>query len=117
MSANDRQVGGDHYNNKAVQPWDAMEAWMTPSEFQGFLRGNAIKYLARCGDKGGLEDLRKAQHYLEKLIEVTLPDAVRSKEMSRSMADAVEKITTQAVGFSTRHKPPHPPISWVNWNP
>ena len=35
----------------------------------GFLRGNAIKYLARCDDKGGLEDLKKARHYLDKLIE------------------------------------------------
>ena len=31
--------------------------------------GNAIKYLARCDDKGGLEDLKKARHYLDKLIE------------------------------------------------
>lgn len=69
MSANDRQEGGSHYASKKVQPWAAMEAWMTPAEFAGFLRGNAIKYLARCNDKGGIEDLKKAQHYLEKLIE------------------------------------------------
>lgn len=64
-----RQVGGTHYTSKAVQPWDAMEAWMTPEQFSGYLRGNAIKYLARCDDKGGIEDLQKAQHYLGKLIE------------------------------------------------
>ena len=65
------QVGGDHYTSKAIQPWDAMEAWMPDFQFIGFLRGNAIKYLARAGTKGSaLEDYKKAQHYLDKLIEV-----------------------------------------------
>lgn len=67
--ADDKQVGGKHYVSKAIQPWDAMQAWMTPEQFSGYLRGNAIKYLARCDDKGGVEDLKKAAHYLEKLIE------------------------------------------------
>lgn len=71
-----KQIGGDHYVSKAIQPWDAMEAWMTPDEFVGFLRGNAIKYLARAGSKGdALEDYRKAQHYLARLIEVMTNDA------------------------------------------
>ena len=66
------QVGGEHYTAMSVQPWDAMRAWMTPEQFQGFLRGNAIKYLARTGHKvsaaGEVEDLRKARHYLDALI-------------------------------------------------
>ena len=66
-TADFRQVGGSHYIEVSVQPWDAMEAWMSHEEFAGFLRGNAIKYLAR--DKGGLEDIKKAQHYIDKLIE------------------------------------------------
>lgn len=67
----DIQIGGDHYRTKAVQPWDAMEAWMTEEQFIGFLRGNAIKYLARAGSKGDpMIDYRKAQHYMAKLIEV-----------------------------------------------
>ena len=70
MNANSYQVGGQHYSSKSVQPWEAMQSWMNPEQFAGFLRGNAIKYLARCDDKGGLEDLKKAQHYLAKLIEV-----------------------------------------------
>lgn len=67
--ANSYQVAGDHYVSKTIQPWDAMQAWMTPEQFAGFLRGNAIKYLARCDDKGGVDDLKKARHYLDKLIE------------------------------------------------
>jgi hypothetical protein len=65
-----QQVGGDHYRSKSIQPWDAMEAWMSREEFTGFLRGNAIKYLARYRDKGGIEDLKKSRHYLDKLIEI-----------------------------------------------
>lgn len=65
----DMQVGGDHYKNKKVQPWDSMKAWFTHEEFCGYLRGNVIKYVARYKDKGGLEDLKKAAHYLQKLIE------------------------------------------------
>lgn len=70
------QVGGDHYTSKCIQPWDAMQAWMTPEQFHGFLRANAIKYLARAGSKGdALEDYRKAQHYIAKLIEVVTDGA------------------------------------------
>jgi hypothetical protein len=70
MTARSRQVGGAHYAKHSIQPWDAMEQWMSNEEFAGFLRGNAIKYLARCKDKGGVEDVKKAQHYIEKLLEI-----------------------------------------------
>ena len=69
MSANEIQVGGDHYQSKKIQPWEAMEAWMSPEQFEGFLRGNVIKYIARYKDKDGLKDVQKARHYLDKLIE------------------------------------------------
>jgi len=65
MSANDEQHGGTHYKVKAIQPWDYIVA-----NKLGFLEGNAIKYLTRWRDKGGVEDLKKAQHYIQKLIEV-----------------------------------------------
>ena len=67
-----RQVGGDHYMNMGVQPWRAMESWMTDEQLIGFMMGNVIKYVARWQEKNGIEDLRKASHYLEKLIEVEL---------------------------------------------
>ena len=69
-TANATQVGGNHYASKAVQPWDAMQAWLSREEFAGYLRGNVIKYMARCNDKGGIEDVQKARHYIDKLIEV-----------------------------------------------
>ena len=58
------QIGGNHYKSLTVQPWDAMESWLTPEEFRGFLKGNAVKYLARTKNA---DDLLKAQHYLLKL--------------------------------------------------
>jgi hypothetical protein len=69
VTADAYQIGGDHYKELAVQPWSAMQSWMSDSEFAGFLRGNAIKYLARAGRKGdALQDLQKAMHYLAKLV-------------------------------------------------
>jgi len=64
--ANEQQVGGAHYAVKAIQPWDYIIA-----NDLGYLEGNVVKYVSRWKDKGGIEDLKKAQHYLQKLIEVT----------------------------------------------
>lgn len=64
------QLGGTHYTDKKIQPWDAMQEWMTEEQFKGFLIGNVIKYISRFQDKGGVLDLQKCKHYLDKLIEV-----------------------------------------------
>ena len=64
-TANDVQVAGTHYKDKAIQPWD----YIVANEL-GYLEGNIVKYVSRWKDKGGLDDLKKAQHYLAKLIEV-----------------------------------------------
>ena len=67
-----KQVGGSHYSDLSIEPWVAIESWLSKEQFEGFLRGNVIKYLARYEAKGGVEDLRKARHYLNKLIEVKI---------------------------------------------
>jgi len=64
MSANKRQVGGDHYVGQ-VQHWD----WAA-SEDLDYFQGAITKYVARWKKKNGLEDLKKAQNYLEKYIEL-----------------------------------------------
>jgi hypothetical protein len=64
--ANAVQVGGEHYKDKHIQPWDYIVA-----NNLGYLEGNIIKYVSRWKDKNGVQDLRKAQHYLQKLIETT----------------------------------------------
>ena len=68
-SADERQVGGKHYKDMGVQPWDVMQAVLTPEEFRGFLRGNIIKYGMRQGLKGS-DDAEKARHYIQKLNEL-----------------------------------------------
>jgi hypothetical protein len=65
MSANDTQEGGNHYKNMTMQPWDYIVA-----NNLGYLEGNVVKYVTRYKEKGGIEDLKKARHYLDKLIEV-----------------------------------------------
>lgn len=68
MSANDKQVGGDHYQLE-IQPWD----YITLNRL-GYLEGNVIKYVTRHKEKNGMRDLEKAKHYIDKLIEVEYGD-------------------------------------------
>lgn len=70
VSADARQVGGSHYRDMQMQPWDVMQAVLTPEEFRGFLKGNVIKYAMRQGKKEGTDDAGKAQHYRQKLAEI-----------------------------------------------
>lgn len=58
-----KQVGGEHYFN-AIQPWDIIRAWDL-----NYWEGNVIKYVLRHKGKNKTEDLAKAIHYLEYLIE------------------------------------------------
>lgn len=46
-----------------------MRANCPPEQVEGFLRGNALKYLQRYDKKNGVQDLKKARHYIEMLIE------------------------------------------------
>lgn len=75
MNANQKQVGGNHYKTEAgVQHWDLVYLI-----FGGdYLLGNASKYMARIGKKGGpekaVEDIDKAMHYLQKKREHLLAE-------------------------------------------
>lgn len=64
MKANDKQIGGSHYA-MPIQAWDFIAV-----NGIGFMEGSAISYLSRWRRKGGVEDLRKAIHFIEKLIEL-----------------------------------------------
>jgi hypothetical protein len=64
-NANAQQVSGKHYKEKEIQPWDYIYA-----NNLGYFEGNCVKYVSRWKDKGGIADLQKAIHYLEKLIEL-----------------------------------------------
>ena len=58
-----------HYCQDGIECIKAIEASMTPEEFQGYCKGNVIKYVWRFREKNGLEDLKKAQVYLNWMIE------------------------------------------------
>ncbi len=57
-----------HYNQSGIECIDAIAASMTPEEFQAYLKGNVQKYLWRYQHKNGVEDCRKAQWYLDRLV-------------------------------------------------
>jgi hypothetical protein len=58
-----------HYNTGAVECIEAIEASMTAEAYQGYLKGNTLKYLWRFSYKGkAIQDLEKAQWYLNKLL-------------------------------------------------
>jgi hypothetical protein len=82
MTANDQQVGGRHYIDKPFQPWDFIVG-----NKLGYLEGNIIKYVSRYKEKNGIEDLIKASHYLDKLIEVTRNEQKRISEVTVSATD------------------------------
>lgn len=76
--ANDRQVGGSHYKDVEgicphckgkIQHWDLYAK-------SPYLIGNATKYITRALLKNGLQDVEKAMHYIQKIIEVFFPDKI-----------------------------------------
>ena len=67
--ATDKQVGGDHYRRMKIQPIEFITA-----NNLGFCVGNVIKYCCRYKSKNGKEDLLKARHYIDLLIESEYPE-------------------------------------------
>ena len=64
MKSFKKQVGGKHYKNYKIQPVE----FIIKNNI-GFVEGNIIKYILRFKEKGGVQDLLKAKHYIELLIE------------------------------------------------
>jgi hypothetical protein len=73
--ARDMQVGGNHYKDMAIQPVEYIHR-----NGIGFVEGAVIKYVSRWRAKNGVEDLKKAKHMLELLIEMetTAPQSLKS---------------------------------------
>jgi hypothetical protein len=64
MSAYKKQIGGNHYSKFKVQP----SKFINDNKLL-FAEGNAIKYICRHTHKGGKQDLLKAKHYIDMIIE------------------------------------------------
>jgi UDP-3-O-acyl-N-acetylglucosamine deacetylase len=65
MSALNTQEGGNHYKDMKIQPVEFIHANEIP-----FIEGCIIKYVARWKNKNGIQDLKKAKHFIELLIEL-----------------------------------------------
>ncbi len=64
IAASQKQIGGDHYKTLPIQPSEYIV-----KNGLGWYEGNAIKYITRHKQKGGKQDILKAIHYLELLLE------------------------------------------------
>lgn len=74
MSANDKQVAGTHYK-AGIEHWDFVVA-----NDLDYFQGQITKYVTRWKKKNGITDLLKAQHFLEKYIEVVRSQHVKDIE-------------------------------------
>jgi hypothetical protein len=75
MSANDRQVGGSHYKKGGEEHWD--RAYRLDYDIFQYI---ITKWIERWRDKGGIQDLEKARHALEKYIEVAKAEELAAVE-------------------------------------
>ena len=83
-----------HYQKGGVECIEAIEASMTPEAFKGFLKGNCIKYLYRYENKNGLEDLKKAEWYLLRLIALRENEEAFASEIMETIGGAVSSFVT-----------------------
>lgn len=74
-TALDTQVGGDHYKVQGIQPVEFIQA-----NKLNFFEGSAVKYITRHRLKNGKQDLEKAIHYIQMLIEFEYPEKTASAE-------------------------------------
>lgn len=102
-SANDRQIGGDHYKRDgALEHWDLIER-----SGIGYLEGCATKYVARWRQKGGIQDLQKAEHYVQKLIElydegIRLPRGVARMDLVSQFCAPLEVVERSIINMLCR---------------
>lgn len=62
-------INPDHYKVGGIEVIDYVKAKLSPEEYRGYLRGNALKYLCRAGHKDdAAQDYKKAQWFIERLI-------------------------------------------------
>ena len=76
MSAYKKQIGGNHYSRFKVQP----SKFINDNKLL-FAEGNAIKYICRHSVKNGKEDLEKAKHYIDMIIERDYKDENEKQEL------------------------------------
>ena len=84
----DTQVGGSHYKDMKIQPSE----FINKNEMQ-FAEGNAIKYICRHGSKGRLQDLEKAKHYIDMIIERDYADEAKNSSVDSGVDISYEGLS------------------------
>ena len=69
MIQDDQVNHPSHYVDGGIECIEAIEAELTADEFRGYMKGNIAKYIWRERMKGGVQSLKKAQWYLDRLIQ------------------------------------------------
>ena len=84
----DKQIGGNHYKDMAIQPSE----FINKNKLQ-FAEGNSIKYICRHSLKGGKQDLEKAKHYIDMIIERDYPEDTTELKITYGGKDDHREIT------------------------
>lgn len=82
-----QQVGGSHYKDMAIQPVEFIE-----KNNLGFCAGNVIKYICRYKNKNGIEDLKKARHYIDILIDLESEHVYEDESQCLSVPQASNDV-------------------------
>ena len=101
----ERQVGGSHYRNYAIQPIEYIVA-----NGLSFLAGNVVKYVTRYKDKNGLEDINKAIHYLELIKEFEYP---AKYGVSSNVEAVIQGLDDGKVNGQNAQCDPNEPVRWT----
>jgi len=96
----DKQIGGSHYKDMAMQPSE----FINKNKLQ-FAEGNVIKYICRHAHKGEVEDLEKAKHYIDMIIErdyplVPMTEEEEYRNAGISKEEAEKKPETWIEGYN-----------------
>lgn len=118
------QYGGEHYKGKAIQPIEYAHA-----NNLSFFQGNVVKYVTRYKDKKGAEDIEKAVHYLQMILEFEygVKTSFKKEEdiSEQECVDYHQKLwkegTIQPQPQVEQEKPWYPPVEdgrspWIEWD-
>jgi len=86
MGPYDKQIGGTHYLKFKIQPSEFANKNNLP-----FAEGNAIKYICRHKYKGKKDDLKKAKHYIDMIIERDYPDTLETRPLPQGFTQTPSK--------------------------
>ena len=89
MGALDKQIAGGHYKDMAIQPVE----YIVKNGIE-YREGNVIKYVSRYKSKNGLQDLKKARHYLDMIIE-----DLEAEQEQANFEEAYQAMTKRQVVF------------------